>query len=191
MEKIIELDRQLFLFLNELHVAWLDQPMFLISTEWFWFPLYGFLVYLMVKKTKKQSWLPILAILVTVLLSDQISGKIKRSVQRYRPSHDILLENQVHTVNGYRGGMYGFVSSHAANTFAVAFFVSLFLELSFVYFQLLFFWAVLVSYSRLYLGVHFPMDLLCGGCLGLLIAGIVFLLAKQIEKKFFSSTYLP
>lgn len=191
MEKVIELDRQLFLFLNGLHQSWLDQPMFLISTEWFWIPLYGFLVYLIIRKTKKLSWLPILAITLSVLFSDQISSKIKRTVQRSRPTHDLVLQSKVHTVNDYRGGAFGFVSSHAANTFSVALLVTLFLELTFLQTFLLFLWAILVSYSRLYLGVHFPLDLLCGGILGLIVAGILFLLEKQIEKRFFSIAYLP
>jgi undecaprenyl-diphosphatase len=119
---------------------------------------------------KTKSWLPIVAIVIAVVLSDQISTVIKKKVQRFRPTHDLVLADKVHTVNNYRGGNYGFVSSHASNTFCVALLVALILETSTFTTFLLFFWAVVVSYSRIYLGVHFPLDIAFGALLGMIIA---------------------
>lgn len=191
MEKLIEFDRQLFLFLNGLHSSWADQPMFLISTEWLWFPLYAFFIYLIIKKMKTKAWLPIVAIVLAVVLSDKISTAIKKKVQRFRPTHDLVLAERVHTVNDYRGGNYGFVSSHASNTFCVALLVTLLLETSTFVTVLLFFWATLVSYSRIYLGVHFPFDILFGALLGMIIAFSAFLFLKRSQNRFFSERTLP
>ena len=162
-----------------------------ISTEWLWFPLYAFFIYLIIKKMKTKAWLPIIGIIIAVILSDQISTLIKKKVQRFRPTHDLVLADKVHTVNNYRGGNYGFVSSHASNTFCVALLVALILETpTFVTF-LLFFWAISVSYSRIYLGVHFPLDITFGAILGMIIAFLIFLLLKRYKNSFFSYRPLP
>lgn len=165
--------------------------MFYISTEWIWIPVYGFFIYLIVKKNKKLSWLPIAILAICILLSDQTSGYIKKQIKRPRPTHDLILEKKVHVVNDYRGGSYGFVSSHAANTFCLALLLSLILEWSFLSIGLAFSWAALVSYSRIYLGVHFPLDIIFGAFLGMIIAFLGFLLLKKCKNRFFSRATLP
>ena len=100
---------------------------------------------------------------------------------RYRPSHNLNLQGLVHSVNGYTGGLYGFVSSHAANSFGIAIFTALFLKNRW-YWNLILLWAVLVSYSRIYLGVHYPSDVLSGAFLGAFWAGILFLLTRKLLK---------
>jgi undecaprenyl-diphosphatase len=140
---------------------------------------------------KTKAWLPIIAIIIAVVLSDRISTAIKKKVQRVRPTHDIVLADKVHTVNNYRGGNYGFVSSHASNTFCVALLVALIFETSTWITLLLFFWAILVSYSRIYLGVHFPLDIIFGAILGMNIAFLIFLLLKKCKISFFSNRTLP
>ena len=165
--------------------------MYYISTEWLWFPLYAFFIYLIIKKMKIKAWLPIVVIVIAVVLSDQISTIIKKKVQRFRPTHDLVLADKVYTVNNYRGGNYGFVSSHASNTFCVAYLIALILETSTFVTFLLFFWAILVSYSRIYLGVHFPLDIIFGAILGMIIAHLIFLLLKRYKNSFFSETTLP
>lgn len=138
-----------------------------------WIPLYIILLLLIIVRFKKQSAWIILAIIVLITLSDIISTRlIKDIVERYRPSHNPELEGLVHLVKNYHGGNYGFVSSHAANTFALATFVSLLFKNKWLSGGL-FIWAGIVSYSRIYLGVHYPGDILAGACLGILLAILV------------------
>ncbi len=181
--KIVEADQNLFFFLNSRHFDWLDQFMFWFSSDWFWLPLYAFFIYLLIKRYQRKSWLPIAFIFAGVIMSDQISGVIKKSVQRPRPTHDQTLLREIHTVNSYEGGQYGFVSSHAANTFCIATML-----ISFLYFRtfasaLIILWALLVSYSRIYLGVHFPADILGGALLGIIVAISLIIIKKRVEKR--------
>lgn len=190
-EKLVELDKHIFLFFNNLHTEWLDQPMFYISSDWFWIPLYLFFVLVLVRHFKKRAWLPIVAIVLTVAVSDQLSTLIKKTVGRPRPTHDQYIQNQVHTVNGYQGGSFGFVSSHAANTWGLSLFLICVLQLRLRYLFFLCAWASLVSYSRLYLGVHYPADLFFGGLLGIIVAFCVFLTYKKCEMSLFYRNRLP
>ena len=189
-QKIIEFDRQFFVLLNGLHSPWLDQPMFYISSDWFWIPLYAYILFLFIKKMKKAALLPLLAVVLAISMSDQLSGALKKNIQRVRPSHDIELAQTTHIVNDYRGGMYGFVSSHAANTFCLLVLLYSFLKLSYWSFLGLFIWASTVSFSRIYLGVHFPLDILCGAVLGAAIGGLVLMVKKQGERKGWWKAYL-
>ena len=119
------------------------------------------------------------AVVISVFLSDQSCNLIKRTVQRPRPSHNIELVDQVHLVakpDGtlYKGGPYGFPSSHAANAMALAFIVVVFLTREKTLWTLLmFFWMLLVSYSRIYLGVHYPGDIIVGWCVGAIWSGLI------------------
>ena len=120
---------------------------------------------------------------LTVLVADQVSsGLIKHLVERLRPTHDPSLENAVHVINGYRGGLYGFVSSHAANFFAVSTLVALVMRHRVVTLGL-FTWAVLQCYSRVYLGVHYPGDILGGIVVGVLAGLLVWFLMRWIERR--------
>lgn len=170
MNEVLELDREIFLALNDLNAPWLDQPMFVLSNTLVWFPLYIFLLYLIYKKYQADSWIILIAIAVMITLSDQITSSImKPFFERLRPSRDPALEGMIHFVNGYRGGLYGFASSHAANTFGTATYLCLLFpgRRSLL---LLFLWAAFVSYTRIYLGVHYPGDLLAGAIVGALCA---------------------
>jgi undecaprenyl-diphosphatase len=170
MNEALELDRDIFLALNDLNASWLDQPMFFLSNTLVWFPLHILLLYLIFKKYQADSWIILIAIAVMIALSDQITSSImKPFFERLRPSHDPALEGMIHSVNGYRGGLYGFASSHAANTFGTATYLYLlFPERKSM--MLLFLWAAFVSYTRIYLGVHYPGDLLAGAIVGALCA---------------------
>lgn len=176
-------DTQLFLFLNSKHNSFFDTVMFWASHRYFWIPLYAFFLYLVIRHFGKKAVLVAVAAALLILLSDQISTRaFKKVVQRYRPCHNLVLQSQVH-LNGGCGGTYGFISSHAANTFALAMFLFLLFRGRIRHFGwYIFAWAVLVSYSRIYNGVHYPADIACGAIVGMAIGIVVhklFLFAEQ------------
>ncbi len=175
------LDQEVFLFLNGLHNEFFDFLMWWLSDKLIWVPLYLLFIYFLVRKYGWESVAILLSLAILIVLSDQISGFIKDAVARYRPSHNPEIQEQVRTLNGYLGGNYGFVSSHAANSFALVYFLSKFLKLRYTFFaSLLFLWAFAVSYSRIYLGVHYPGDIIGGAVLGLGLAWFIVNVYQRI-----------
>ncbi|MFO8236270.1 MAG: phosphatase PAP2 family protein [Bacteroidales bacterium] len=189
LDIIIELDTKLFLFLNGLNSSFWDTVMWWISDKEFWYPFYGILILVMAWKYKWNAVVTILFIALTITLADQISVKgFKEVFERFRPSHNPSLEGMIHHVKGYKGGKFGFVSSHAANTFAFAAFTSqLFKNRYFSWF--IFCWAAIVSYSRIYLGVHYPLDILGGALLGFLLGWFVFRLYLLTGNRYLRQTF--
>lgn len=176
------LDQQLFLFLNSLHSPFFDQVMHAISGKIIWVPLYlAILIYLGIK-FKRKFIIIILFIIVAATLTDQISVLIKNSVQRLRPCHEPALEGLVHLVNGECGGLYSFVSSHAANSFDVALLSLLFIRKRWFTISIIL-WALVVGYSRVYLGVHYPGDVICGSVQGAFIGWSIYKLYVETDKK--------
>src|SRR5690554_2607172 len=151
IQNILELDTELFLYLNSFHSDYWDTIMLMITLKEPWFPFFGVILFYILKNFRSKAWYIFLFIGLTILLSDQISVLLKESIQRFRPVHNPDIEHMVHNVLR-KGGLYGFVSSHAANVFAVfTFSTRLFKNRGF--WLLMFTWAVLVSYSRIYSGV--------------------------------------
>ena len=167
IEQLIEYDKELLRFLNSFHTATLDTVMMTLTETTSWLPLYIFMAYIVIKDFKHDSWFVLVGLVLTIVLADQITSSLmKPYFARFRPSHEPTLEGLIHIVDGYRGGRFGFASSHAANTFGVAsFYVLLFRNVR-KWIGLLFIWATLVSYTRIYLGVHYPGDILVGAIVG-------------------------
>jgi len=187
---LIEIDKQLFLFLNGLHTTWLDPVMFFISGRKEWIPLYAFLVYLLVRNYRWQSLYYIAGIALAVLLADQFtSGFMKPFFERLRPSHDPEIGPLTHIVNDYRGGSFGFASSHAANTFAVATWFFLVFRTKYKTITWMFLWSSVVSYSRIYLGVHYPSDILVGAVVGTVMALGVYWVIRKVKKDLWKGVF--
>ncbi len=174
LTSIIDIDQSLFTLLNSFHSPFFDPVMEMISAKLTWLGLYVVILLLLFIKDWKQALLVILMIALVITLADQISASIiKPLVERLRPSHNEDLSATIHIVNDYRGGKYGFVSNHAANVFGVATFLAAIWRRRVVTITLIA-WALIVSYSRIYLGVHYPGDILCGGAIGALVGVLCY-----------------
>lgn len=182
--QLTELDTDLLLAVNGLHSGYFDTFMWLVSRKFEWIPMYLALVYVLLRNF---HWKVVLAALLAMaaifLLTDAFNSQILRpAVARLRPSN---LENpvsaMVHVVDGYRGGSYGFPSAHSSNSWGLVFFMAWLIRKP-VLTLFLAFWATLQCYSRLYLGVHYPGDLMAGMFLAFLSATAVYFLFLRITK---------
>jgi len=183
LEYLNDIDADALLAINGLNDAFQDAFWWMVSAKWSSVLLLLAILWILLHQNRRHALLAVVMIALAVLLADQVSsGLIKHLVERLRPTHDPSLENAVHVINGYRGGMYGFVSSHAANFFAVGTLLTLVLRHRLVACSL-FTWALLQCYSRMYLGVHYPGDILGGLVVGMLVGWLVWLLMCWIQRR--------
>ena len=177
------MDTMVFLTVNSHHNAYFDSVMWLVSGKLIWVPMYVSLFFVLLKNySYKVVFAILLAIGVVILFTDSFTAQVIRPwVCRLRPSNlDNPMSSMVHIVDGYRGGAYGFPSNHASNTWGLAFFITfLFRRYKLTFF--FFLWALLVCYSRMYLGVHYFGDLLIGALLALAGASTVFYVFRKVS----------
>ena len=176
METLIEYDRWLLLALNGSESLYLDAVVKTLTTAATWIPLYLALFYLVMRNNNSVT--RIFAIVgcaaVCYLLAGAVDdGLVKPLVARWRPTHDPVIGWQVDVVNGYRGGNYGFFSAHASNTFSIAVFFSLLVRSRLLSVSLIL-WSLVNCWTRLYLGVHFPGDILVGILWGGIVGSFVY-----------------
>ena len=183
MEEIILEDKQAMIFLNNLGSSTFDPFWILVSEKWFWIPLYVIFLYFLYKNFNKKSLFYILLfVALGITASDQIANIFKFGFERLRPCHDPSLEGLLREVKC--GGKFGFYSAHSSNSFFVATYLTILLGKKIKqlpYF--LFVWAAIVAYRRVYLGMHFPGDIIIGAIMGILLALFFGILAKKVIKK--------
>lgn len=186
IEFIKNIDLNLFFAINKLHNPFFDEIMFFVSSKWFWIPIILILLFFSIRNFKSRFYIIVLALVFCFFLTDRANSITKKMTKRYRPSHNTEIQTQVHIVKGYRGGLYSFFSGHAANSLGLALLASMFFKKKWLAIFLLF-WSFLVSYSRIYIGVHYPSDIIVGWICGALISVLTYKISEKIFKKFWTA----
>lgn len=195
IQSLENLDQNLLKIVNGMNSPFWDDAMWWISYKYVWIPLYLIIIFLFYKKYGlKLGGLALLFGIIGIAITDlTVTHAIKNVVMRYRPTHNIDFQHLVHTVkdfngNPYRGGEFGFVSGHAANSFFIALFCGKVLSKKYKWvLAVLVIWALIISYSRIYMGVHYPADVVCGALLGGIFGYLMSLLFMRVIVKKFSS----
>lgn len=178
---ITELDQDLLFAANGNHTPFLDEFMYIVTGKLVWIPFYAFLIFLMQRRFGwKRTGIALVGIALTILMADQIcSHVIRPAVCRLRPSNpDNPISQFITLVHGVKGGRYGFPSCHGANTAALATFLIMQFRTRAIIITMVL-WMLLLSYSRVYMGVHYPSDILVGWFVGSFSAMTIWLLGYR------------
>ena len=184
LQLLNQCDTDLLLAINGWHNGYWDTFMYAFSGKWVWVPMYAALVYLLARNLPWRTTLwCLVGVALCITFADQVGASLIRPwAERLRPANpENPVSDLVHIVNGYRGGRYGFPSCHAANTFGLAFYLMLVVRRKALT-GLLVAWALVTCYSRAYLGVHYPGDLLAGALLGLAGAALCYTLFRLVAR---------
>ncbi|WP_417942405.1 phosphatase PAP2 family protein [Flavobacterium sp. RS13.1] len=184
LEKIQEIDTRLFVYLNSLGSETFDPLWLIITKQVYWTPFFLFLFFLIYKKIGiKQTLYVLLFIAVLIAFTDQTTNLFKNTFQRLRPCNNSDINTIIRVVQSRSS--YSFFSGHAANTMAVATFLFCVLKRHFKYLGFLFLWPLIFAYSRIYLGLHYPGDILTGYFFGALFGFLMFKIYQNLKPKYF------
>jgi undecaprenyl-diphosphatase len=185
LEGILHVDQSFFLFLNSFHNSFWDKVNILLTSIEIWIPFYILLLYFVIKKYRRNSIYILLILALAIIVSDQFSVLIKDLTQRLRPTHDPALSGIIHSLLN-KGELYSFFSAHASNSFTLATLTTLLFR-NWLYTILILVWAMSISYTRIYLGLHFPLDILTGCVWGVLTGITAYKTILWTQKKYFKS----
>ncbi|WP_306353756.1 phosphatase PAP2 family protein [Flavobacterium sp. '19STA2R22 D10 B1'] len=184
IEKLVALDQKVFVYLNGLGSEQYDALWSFITKQINWIPVFLLIFYIIFKKLGwRHTLMVVLVVSVLIALTDQTTNLIKYSVQRLRPCNEPAIKDYIRIVISRQS--FSFVSGHASNSMAAAILLYLIMKPYVRYMGLIFLWPLIFAYSRIYLGLHYPLDILCGFALGTLTAFIVYQLYKYLRKKYF------
>jgi undecaprenyl-diphosphatase len=184
LQDIIQIDQNLLIYLNNLGSTKWDSLWLFITNQFFWTPLFILIFYLTIKSYGwKTGGFLILSMIVLVAFSDQFTNFIKNTVQRFRPNNNEEIKHLLRVLINPQS--YSFMSGHATTSTFFSVYVLLLLKDNYKYIYLILFFPLVFSYSRLYLGVHFPIDIFVGILIGVTFANLYFILSKKVIKKLF------
>ena len=182
LDKILTLDKELLIFLNGLGSSTLDTFWMVITKQSNWTPFFLILLYLIFKKVGvKQTLYLLVFIIVLITISDQFTNLVKETFQRLRPCSDPNINSLIRVVKPSE--TFSFFSGHASNSMAVSSFLYFILKDKFKYFGLLFLWPLIFAYSRIYLGLHYPTDIICGYIHGFILGFLFYKLFRFLQLK--------
>lgn len=182
LDRILAFDQKLFVYLNGLGSEIFDGFWLLITKQIYWTPLFLFLLYLVFKKLgAKQTLFLMLFVAVLLVFTDQTANLFKNGVQRLRPCNNPEINSFIRIVQARSS--FSFFSGHATSSMAVATFLYLIFKKDFKYFWLLFLWPLIFAYSRIYLGLHYPLDIISGYLCGAILAFLMFKLYRMVQKR--------
>ncbi len=184
LEKILSIDTELFVFLNGLGSEKYDGFWLVITKQTSWIPLFILLIYLIFKKLgTKQTLFLLLFVAILLVFTDQIANLFKNGFQRLRPCNNPGINTFIRIVQSRKS--FSFFSGHATNSMGVVTFLYLIFKKDFNYFWLLFLWPLIFAYSRIYLGLHYPLDIVCGYLCGAVLGFLTFKLYQTFQKRNF------